>query len=59
MDTLPSIFDEADTEAEERAWAEGEAEATAGQLIPHEEVVRWVKSWGTENELPMPKCPSE
>lgn len=24
--------------------------------IPHEEVMRWIKSWGTENELPPPKA---
>lgn len=23
--------------------------------IPHEEVVRWIKSWGTSDELPPPK----
>lgn len=23
--------------------------------IPHEEVVRWTESWGTEDELPRPK----
>ena len=64
MDTtppLPSIFDEIDEAAEERAWAEGEgdADADAGRLIPHGEVVQWVKSWGTENELPPPKIPGE
>ncbi len=24
--------------------------------IPHAEVERWVKSWGTENELPRPRA---
>jgi predicted transcriptional regulator len=23
--------------------------------VPHAEVVKWVRSWGTENELPRPK----
>lgn len=23
--------------------------------IPHEDVVRWLESWGTDNELPPPK----
>jgi len=23
--------------------------------VPHEEVVKWVRSWGTDNELPRPK----
>ena len=26
----------------------------AGGGIPHEKVVAWVNSWGTDNELPMP-----
>jgi predicted transcriptional regulator len=24
--------------------------------VPNEEVMRWLKSWGTENELPMPSA---
>jgi len=23
--------------------------------VPHDEVMRWIKSWGTPNELPPPK----
>jgi predicted transcriptional regulator len=23
--------------------------------VPHEEVVKWLKSWGTPDELPCPK----
>lgn len=26
-----------------------------GEVVAHEDVVEWVKSWGTENELPLPK----
>ena len=26
-----------------------------GKRIAHDEVVRWVESWGTDNELPIPK----
>lgn len=26
-----------------------------GEAVPGEEVMAWVESWGTENELPMPK----
>lgn len=26
-----------------------------GPGVPHEEVMRWVKSWGTKRELPKPK----
>jgi predicted transcriptional regulator len=33
------------------------AEADAGgPFVPHEEVDRWMASWGTENELPRPKA---
>ena len=27
----------------------------AGKGIPHEEVMAWLRSWGTPNELPAPK----
>jgi predicted transcriptional regulator len=33
----------------------GIADADAGNLVPHEDVVAWVNSWGTEDELPMPE----
>jgi predicted transcriptional regulator len=35
---------------------EGLADAKAGRVLPHEEVARWLESWGTEDELPPPKC---
>ena len=28
----------------------------AGRGVPHEKVVQWIKSWGTKNELPMPRA---
>src|SRR5438105_7735219 len=34
------------------ALAEDEA---GGPGVPHEEVVRWIGSWGTDQELPRPK----
>ena len=34
------------------ALAEDEA---GGAVIPHEEVVQWMQSWGTDQELPRPK----
>ena len=35
---------------------EGIRDADAGRVVAHEDVVAWVKSWGTPDELPMPKC---
>ncbi|WP_420237825.1 hypothetical protein ACOBR2_19905 [Telmatobacter bradus] len=42
------------------AWAHAEieaglADAELGRTIPHEKVVAWLNSWGTENELPPPQ----
>jgi predicted transcriptional regulator len=50
----PSIFDEVDVEAEEQALAEAEADLAAGRVVPHEEVVAWLKTWGTPDEQPAP-----
>ena len=38
----------------EDARAVAEFERT-GEGVPGEEVIAWIESWGTENELPMPK----
>jgi predicted transcriptional regulator len=35
---------------------EGIKAADTGQVVAHEEVVAWVRSWGSPDELPMPKC---
>jgi predicted transcriptional regulator len=35
---------------------EGLIDAEAGRVVAHEEVARWLESWGTEDELPPPKC---
>lgn len=48
-----SIFDAIDEE-DERAMQEGEADADAGRVIPHEEVAEWLKTWGTPDEKPAP-----
>ena len=48
------------TEEEERELDEaierGLADIEAGRFVPHEEVEKWLRSWGTDNELPPPKC---
>jgi predicted transcriptional regulator len=51
-----SIFDQVDEEAETRAIEEAEAAIREGRVISHEAMVRWLKSWGTPDELPPPKC---
>jgi hypothetical protein len=33
----------------------GEADADAGRVVSNEAVIRWLKSWGTPNQLPPPK----
>jgi predicted transcriptional regulator len=48
------IFDEIDKDAEAQAIAEAEADIEAGRVVPHEEVVKWLKSWGQPDELPCP-----
>jgi predicted transcriptional regulator len=35
---------------------EGLADAEAGRVVSHGEVARWLHSWGSEDELPPPKC---
>ena len=35
---------------------EGIRAADAGRVVPHDDVVAWVRSWGEPDELPMPKC---
>ncbi len=34
----------------------GIADANAGRVVDHETVAAWLESWGTENELPAPRC---
>ncbi len=51
-----SLFDQVDEAAEAEALAEAEADIAAGRTISHERVVEWVRSWGTDHELPPPEC---
>jgi predicted transcriptional regulator len=55
MPTTKNILEGADDEVEIRAIAEAEGAIKAGRVVPHEEVVKWLKSWGTDNELPCPE----
>lgn len=36
---------------------EGLADAKAGRAVPYEKIWRWLLSWGSDKELPPPKCP--
>ncbi|MEJ0063566.1 MAG: antitoxin [Alphaproteobacteria bacterium] len=56
--TDPSpIFDAIDEDAEKRALAEAQADVAAGRVVPHKDVVRWLRSWGKPDELPCPAPP--
>jgi len=35
---------------------QAEREIEAGRAVPHEDVARWLLSWGTDHELPPPSC---
>ena len=52
----PGIFDEVDEGAEAAADARAMADVKAGRFVSNEAVMRWLRSWGTPNELPPPKC---
>ena len=54
MAKTKTIFDEIDQDAEARAIAEAEADVAAERVVPHDEVVKWLRSWGTPDELPCP-----
>lgn len=41
---------------EEAALLEAEADADAGRVVPHSEVAKWLKTWGTPDEKPMPEA---
>ena len=58
-DTDPNaIFDDpADYEGETAADIAARAEIAAGQCVPHEEVVKWLESWGKPDERPCPMPP--
>ena len=35
---------------------EARAEVDTGKTVPYDAVRRWLLSWGTDKELPRPKC---
>ncbi len=36
----------------------GIASIEAGRVVPHAEVRDWLRSWGTDDELPPPEIPN-
>jgi predicted transcriptional regulator len=47
------IFDELDEAVETHAIDEAEADIAAGRIVRHEDVVKWLRSWGTPDEFPL------
>jgi hypothetical protein len=57
--TKPSpapVPEDPETAAKRQAILEGIADADAGRVVPHDEVRRWLQSWGTGKRLPTPEC---
>lgn len=50
-----TLFEESDPAAELAADARAEADVTAGRLISHAAVRRWLASWGSGAQLPRPR----
>jgi predicted transcriptional regulator len=50
-----SVFDPLDEVEEARLDSAADAEIEAGQFVPHNRVMEWLRSWGKPNELPCPK----
>jgi predicted transcriptional regulator len=50
----PSPHDLLSTAADEAALRRAEEDIAAGRLVPHEEVAKWLRTWGTPDEKPMP-----
>lgn len=45
---------EDERDAKRRAIAEGRADVAAGKVVSHHDMIRWLRSWGTPDELPPP-----
>ncbi len=54
MKAEPTLFDEVDDAVEAAADAGGLADIAAERVIPHDEVARWLETWGTPDEKPAP-----
>ena len=54
VEAIETYLDLDDRQVEEIEKAIAEADA-GGPFVPHEEVEAWVRSWGTDAELPRPE----
>lgn len=52
--TKPILDNEPDAADEARLDAEAIAAYKAGRVVPHDQVVEWLKSWGTPDVRPRP-----
>lgn len=59
MSDEPGIYDVPDTEADQAAMRRAEEDIAAGRMVPHAEVARWLRTWGTPDEEPMPQAWAE
>jgi len=48
--------EEAAEQFKQESVARWEDYCRTGKSVPHDAVMRWLESWGTENELETPKC---
>ncbi len=55
MNAERPIFEDPDPEAEAASLARARAEIAAGKGVPHEEVAKWLRTWGTPEEGPPPR----
>ncbi|HEX3919388.1 MAG TPA: CopG family transcriptional regulator [Caulobacteraceae bacterium] len=55
----PDLFDEIDEASNASADARAMADIAAGRVIPHERMVRWLRSWGTAGEIGPPGLSGE
>ncbi|WP_277978583.1 antitoxin [Sphingomonas phyllosphaerae] len=55
MEQEAGIFEERDPDAEDASVARARADLAAGRVYSHEEVVAWLKTWGTDAYRPFPR----
>ena len=51
----PGIFANRDPQADVDSDRRAEADIAAGRVVDHAKVIKWLETWGTENERPIPR----